>query len=189
MFPKSWYAAGLLVAAAALVGCEPAAKTTDPAVLAQHREQFVLTEEPAGAVTTVDLREQEIDLAAGPVTLVGQIGGLPNPWADTEKAFPWVADEATFFLVDQATADEFADHAPDDPDHHENCPFCARAAAKSVQTIATVTFKDAAGKPIAIDARELFDLKANDVVVVRGQGRLVAGDLLVLEADGMYVRR
>jgi len=170
-----------------IVGCET--KTAmNPAMLAEHRQRLLLDEEPTGALAPAELREQEGGFSEGPVVLVGQIGGLPNPLDRSAPDFPWQKGEATFFLVDPATAAEFADHAQDDPDHAENCPFCARAAEGHTDAIAVVTFHQEKGKPIAIGADQLFSLDENDVVVVRGQGK-VQGKLLTVVADGIYVRK
>lgn len=171
---------------AASVGCGPTAATVDPAAVAVYRSTLLLGEEPAGAMTPLDLREAEEK--PGEVVLVGQIGGVANPWKESEPNFPWKAGEATFFLVDPGTAASFADHAGDDPDHAENCPFCARAAKDNAESIAVVTFADDAGKPIAIGASDLLGVEPNATVVVRGVPRL-AGGLLIVEANGVYIRK
>lgn len=174
-----------------LLGCDPGADSSplDEKLIAAGRAKLLLSEEPSGAVTALDLRDQEGGFEQGEVVLVGQIGGMPNPWAETEKAFPWVVDEATFFLVDPATAAEFVDHENSDPEHVANCPFCAREAQKNKDAIVAVTFTDEQGDPIAVAADRLLGLNENDVVVVRGHGRLLAGDLLVVEAEGIYIRQ
>lgn len=160
----------------------------DPAVIANHQSRLVLAEEPADATTVLDLREQEGGFTEGEVVLVGRIGGLPNPWKESEPEFPWKKDEATLFLVDPATAAEFADHATEDDDHHENCPFCARAAENATGSIAAVTFTDEQGQPIAVGAKQLFDVNENDLVVIRGKSKMLPGDLVMVMADGIYVR-
>lgn len=161
----------------------------DPAMLAEHKSRLVLAEEPDGATTVLDLREQEGGFPEGEVVLVGRIGGLPNPWKESEPDFPWKKNQATLFLVDPATAAEFADHSTDDPDHAESCPFCARAAENATGSIATVTFTGPQGKPIEVGAAELLDVEENDLVVVRGQSKILPGDLVVVMADGIYVRK
>lgn len=190
MSPQVLCAAALFaLAAAPFVGCSGTADDGPSAAVIQSlRQRLVLAEEPAGAVTPLDLREQEGGFDAGDVVLVGQVGGMPSPWEGDGDEFPWVAGEATFFLVDPATVAEFADHAPDDPDHAANCPFCARKAKNSTDSIVTVTFKDGPDAPIAIDSRDLLQLKQDDMVVVRGAGKILAG-ALVVEADGIYIRR
>lgn len=181
------------------VGCAEGPVKTDPAMLASLRESLVLASEPDGAVTPLEWREEreaaESDDSAQPVAedrsvvLVGRVGGMPSPWgADTEPDFPFRTGEATFFLVDPATAAEFDSRAAEEggDDHAADCPFCAREAANQASAVATVTVSQHSA-PMAIDARELFELKGGDLVVVRGAWSL-AGDALVVEADGVYRR-
>ena len=183
------------------IGCAQGPVKPDPDVAEERRAVLLLTEEPDGAQTPLDYREAlapEPDAAPTetgaeaeptPVVLMGRVGGMPSPWADSEPDFPWRAGEATFFLVDPATADEFAEHAGDEGDDHAaDCPFCARAAASKSKAVAAVSFLDENGKPEKIDAREQFGLEKGDTVVVRGIPKLLGGELLVVEADGLYRR-
>lgn len=189
----------LLAFGALLVGCAEGPVKQDPEVVAALRERFVLEVEPADALTALDWRDQQVEDAAvvpavsepsedGRITLVGQIGGMPNPFADgMEQDFPWKAGVASFFLVDPATAAGFEEHASEaGDDHAADCPFCAREAATKLPALAAVTFSED-GKHVRIDARELFGLEAGDLVVVRGMPSQV-GDLLTIEADGLFVR-
>lgn len=76
------------------------------------------------------------------------------------------------------------DHADHD---HENCPFCDRAHS-DLERMAIVQFLGDDGKVIETDARELFGLKKNQKVVVRGKAEV--DDLLgtlVVSATGIYV--
>lgn len=122
------------------------------------------------------------------VVMVGQIGGMPNPWCDTEPDFPWKEGMATMFVVDPGTAAEFAasGHAHEDSC---DCPFCSRHAAENVNSIAIVHFLDERGELIDISADKLLGVKQDETVVVRGLARIVAGELLEIHADGVYVRR
>lgn len=145
------------------------------------------------AVETSADGSTEVDVAVDPpaepnrIVLKGLVGGMPNPWgADVEPDFPWKKGQATFFLVDPPTADEFSSHAEEQGDDHAaDCPFCAREAANKANAVAAVTFRDAAGEPLPIDARDLFGVAQGDLVVVRGVWSL-AGDLLMVDADGLY---
>ena len=140
--------------------------------------------------TADDLEVEISPVSAEPrdVVIVGKIGGMPNPWTETEPDFPWKEGSATLFLVDPATAAEFGDeeHAHDDSC---DCPFCARKATERVDSVATVNFIDEAGKVIDLPAGPLLDLNERDTVVVRGRAHLIAGKMLVIDADGIYVRR
>ncbi len=137
-----------------------------------------------------DHDETEIAGPAGPidVVVVGQVGGLPNPWEKTEPNFPFVQGEAKFFLAD---AGEVAEHQAEGHQHaaSEECAFCDAHAGDSTAMLAVVQFKDKSGKIFRRDARHLFDLKGSETVVVRGKARIVEGGLLVVDADGLYVRR
>ena len=128
------------------------------------------------------------------VVVIGRIGGVPNPWKQGSPEYPWSPGKAEFVIADPAAAAEVEDHghshghAHDDPDHE--CPFCATAANSDV--VALVRFKDEDGDILRIDARELFDLNGEETVVVRGKPQML-GDakdgVVVVEADGLYVRR
>jgi hypothetical protein len=127
---------------------------------------------------------------AGPmeVVVVGQIGGLTNPWQQTEPDFPFVEGKATFFLADSGAV---AEHQAGGHQHAsgEDCAFCASHAKDSSALLAVVQFKDKQGTVLRRDVRRWFTLQGNETVVVRGQARIVAGGLLVIDADSLYVRR
>lgn len=202
-----------LLSLALLVGCAEGPVKPDPAVIEATRARFVLEVEPGDRqLTPLDWRDEQA--GEGPVevlttvedgqgdnaesaepsnrvVLVGRVGGMPSPFvADTEPDFPWKKGQATFFLVDPATADEFSSHSAEEGDDHAaDCPFCAREAASQSNAVAVVSFpsEDDPSKPVAIDARDLFGIKQGDVVVVRGKAELV-GDVLVVTADGLFRR-
>ena len=69
----------------------------------------------------------------------------------------------------------------------DNCPFCKRKAAQAPK--AMVRFSDEAGSTLAIDARKLFDLKTQDVVVVRGTATMAELNTLIIDATSLHVRR
>ena len=141
----------------------------------EHAEEEVVTE--------VSLPTESME-----VVVMGQIGGLTNPWAETQPDYPFAKKEAKFFLADAGEVVEAEEsghvHAPG-----EECPFCAAHAKDNVELIAVVHFVDEKGKILPMDVRELFDLKEKDTVVVRGKAQVVPGGLLVVEASGIYVRR
>lgn len=171
-----------------VVGCGPDEPESSVDVGAA-RETLMLSEEPADVQTALDLREQEGGFSEGEVVLVGQVGGMPNPWGDAESGFPWREGEASFFVVDPSTVAEFSGHEHEAGEDHSDCVFCQKRAADSVHAVAAVSFNGPDGKPLPVDARKLFDIKANDIVVVKGFAKRINGELLVLDADGLYVRR
>lgn len=212
-FPHSALLAVSTVATAAcLVGCNSSDQNYYEA------SDFLLAEEPNIVRTVYDVRatllergmhDHEHDHAehsenaeehghdasatagpAGPisVSMVGVVGGLTNPWQKTEPDFPFVEGRAKFFLADPggvaAHQAEGHSHAPG-----EDCAFCAAHASDDTELLAVVQFEDKDGQVIRRDARQLFDLKGSETVVVLGTARIVEGGLLVVEADALYVRR
>lgn len=167
----------------------------DLAEVAAHRSRLRLasvSEQPSGVVEVIwQLREQ----SARPgkplkreVTVVGQIGGMPNPWNETHPDFPWFAGQGSFFLVDGKVAAQFAKHANNHGGDH-SCAFCQNLAAKNARNIAVVNLTDGDGKIIGIDARELLGLEENQHVVVCGRAELLGGTMLEIHADGVHVLR
>lgn len=196
----------LLPLAALCVGCADGPVKPNPEAVAALRERYVLDAEPADAQTALDWRESQAGDAqpesadsgsdnenappSSQIVLVGQVGGMPNPWGkEHEPAFPWKEGQSTFFLVDPSTAAEFADHAAAEGlAHAEDCPFCSREAAEKTDAIAVVSFADEeGGDPAKIDTRDAFPIAEGDLVVVRGKWELI-GDLLMIDADGIYRR-
>ena len=185
---------------ATLAGCtNPQAEKATEKPLTEAAKQFrpvlVVAEEPAGAKTVIEVRDQLASQAEGtetpepaPVVVVGVIGGnMPNPFGDQGSAdFPWFPEMAAFSLVDPTTAEEFAgsehEHAEGD-----DCIWCTRTAEKLADTVATVTFKDSTGELIAERADTLLGLKKGDTVVVEGTGTVGLGSLKI-DATHIYVR-
>jgi hypothetical protein len=91
------------------------------------------------------------------VVLVGSVGGVPNPSDQAMPDFPFAKNQAIFFLVDPEVAAEAEEHAHTHAEGEE-CAFCAAHAADSAHAIAVVQFADENGKPLAVDARDLFEL-------------------------------
>jgi hypothetical protein len=122
------------------------------------------------------------------VVLVGVVGGIPNPSEQSLPEFPFAKDKALFFLSDPEAVAELDEHGHQHAPGEE-CAFCAAHAAEASALIAGVTIADERGKLLPVDARELFDLKDKDVVVVRGKAHADAHGTITVAADGVYVRR
>jgi len=168
-----------MVAGAAASGCGQSETVVqvDPQVLAQHRAAFLLAEEPQGAQSIMELGEGE--LAANEAVLVGQIGGV---------AEPWTAGKASFIMADPAALLDLEAEA------HEgctgdSCPFCSKKKDKASTGLAVVRFEDGSGNLLPLDARQLFDLAEKTMVVVRGKVRRDELGYVVVAADGLYIRR
>jgi hypothetical protein len=171
------------------------AATTPAQDVATERERLQLAslpQQPASILGTIQkLKSQRTapgQTASMPVVLTGQIGGMPNPWSETHPDFPFFAGQASFFLLDQKIAAQFAHHAA----HHgggHNCTFCQNLASKKANTVAVVNFVDEDGKILKFDARELLGVKENQQVTIRGRAELLGGTMLVIHADGVHIRR
>lgn len=122
------------------------------------------------------------------VVIVGTIGGLANPWEETQPDFPFSDNRASFFLADPGAVAELEAsghvHAPG-----EECAFCAAHATDGSAMLAMVRFLDENGKVLPIATEQLFDVKERDTVVIRGSARIVAGGMMIVDATGIYVRR
>lgn len=166
------------------VGCQ---QPVDPAVTAQ-REKYLLSEEPSGAVGVLEARElvaeqvpaeEEGSPPTKPVVLLGRIGSNPES--------TWDPGVAKFVIRDPAAEMEEHDHGPGhDPD---NCPFCKAKKEKSPDMTALVQVVDAEGQVVGIDARKLFSVDLNQLVVVRGQAQIDSLGNLIVSADGVYIRQ
>jgi hypothetical protein len=111
---------------------------------------------------------------------------VPNPSEQSHPDYPFVKNQAMFFLADPEAVAEMEEHAH----HHapgEVCAFCAAHTADAL--VAVVQFKGPNGKPLPVDARELFDLKEKETVVIRGKARVAPGGMLTVDATGLYARR
>jgi len=142
----------------------------------QHAElgrQFLLPEEPAGAVGIIDYHESEAK--ASDVTLVGQIGF---------KNLKWSTQSAMFLLIDPTEALETGGHVC----HDENCPFC-KGKKGALQSRAIVMLVDDKGQVPPLDARKLLPLAEGQTAVVSGQAETDEAGQLVVHARGIYLRR
>jgi hypothetical protein len=163
--------------------------------VAAEQTRLQLTQPPGEPVQVLDVQKRLVAAKSQPdapktrdVVVTGQIGGMPNVWPETHPEFPWYRGQASFFLVDKKVASQFAVHAKRHGGGHE-CAFCKSLAAKNAHAIAVVNFLDENGKILRVDTRELLDLKENQTVTVRGKAKLLAGSMLVIDADGIFVPR
>jgi len=122
------------------------------------------------------------------VLIVGTIGGLANPWEETQPDYPFTKNQASFFLADPGAIAELEAsghvHAPG-----EECAFCEAHAADSSALLAMVRFLDKNGQVLPIGVSQMFDVEERDTVVIQGTARIVAGGMMVVDATGIYVRR
>lgn len=94
---------------------------------------------------------------------------------------PWENGQASFLISELPEQGHGAGHDAD------NCPFCKRKAAQAPK--AMVRFRDEAGQTLPIDARKLFDIQTQDVVVVRGTATVGELNTLIIDATSLHVRQ
>lgn len=154
-----------------LPGC---AESGGAPVAPPERQKFIAAAEPQGA-TTIAKAKAAVANKSGEVVLVGQIlAGQFDPFHQ---------GKASFVLTELPEGG----HAHKGHDH-KDCPFCKRRAAKAPKVV--VQCKDAAGKLIPIDARQLLGVAKDQVIVVRGKGKIdPALDMFVVEAESIFIRR
>jgi hypothetical protein len=157
---------------AGISGCqrEPAA---DPAVVAL-RQRLMLPAEPAGALS---LEEAKAAIESDPnVVVMGRIEVDEETLRNAKEAVVVISQ---FTPGDDAHA-QAAGHDPDD------CPFCKRKKADA--PLAIIQFEDEQGGLLPFDVHQLFGLRKGQVVIVRGHARLNELDMLLVSADGLYVK-
>ncbi|MEE2706708.1 MAG: hypothetical protein VX988_06630 [Planctomycetota bacterium] len=182
--PRCYHRRALLFGLAAsfgLAGCRQGAspKMNDQA-LAELRSRYILSAEPEGVEGVLDV--QEGYEKPREVVMVGRIGGIKNPWT---------AGKAAFVMADPVV---MADAAAAEADEHEcedaGCKFCqSKKLDKMNEGLAVVRFVDERGDLVNIDARQLFEVKEQETVVVCGRAEVDGLGCLVVLADGLYVRR
>ena len=165
----------LALGAVGLTGCEKS-DAADKAAISKHRDKFLLAEEPAGAKGVIDTREEMP--RQGEMVVVGKVGG---------RADIFTKGQARFFMADASVSLVTDGHQHKEG---EECAYCRDKANATKQTmIAIVQFVDDDGNVVPASADELFDIKANDTIVVRGRAHLGEDDWLIIAAKGLYVRR
>ena len=136
-------------------------------------KQYLLNEEPDGAVGVIAARESAED--GKPLILVGRIGGAANPWIDGRAAFTVL--DASMTVV--ATGEEAEGAICTD-----DCCATERLACTAV-----VKVIDADGKLIPIDSRQLLGVKESDMVVAEGKAQKDKNGNFVMLAHRIYIRR
>ena len=170
-----------LVGSAFLVGCGANSTAGQPELAAQG-QQFLLTEEPSGAIGILEFREEaavasdEESPEPQDVVLLGKIGGGGTA--------TWSPTSAEFMLIDPTFELEAGEHICTS----DNCPFCKGKDEKD-KAQAIVSLVGADGRVPATPVRKLLPLEEGQIVVVRGQAEVNSLGVLVVRASGLAVRR
>lgn len=157
-------------------GCGSASGTASPpsgSLAGVDATQFMLNEEPQGAVGVIAARESAQDGAS--LVLVGRIGGAENPWIDGRAAFT-LLDASVSVVAEGEGSDE-----------DEVClgQCCASERLNSTTLVKVV---DQQGQLVPVDSRKLLGLKESDMVVVEGTAQKDQHGNFVMLARGVYVR-
>ncbi|TVP98130.1 MAG: hypothetical protein EA381_13150 [Planctomycetaceae bacterium] len=94
---------------------------------------------------------------------------------------PWEPGSAAFLISELPAEGHGEGHDAD------NCPFCKRKAAKAPKGM--VRFLDEQGHPLPIDARKLFGVEKNSVVLVQGDVSVGELNTLLIDAAKMHILR
>lgn len=95
--------------------------------------------------------------------------------------FPPFVDGMAAFVVTDANG-----HDGDETHNPHECPFCKRDIKNM---IAQVQITDDSGQMLQKDARELLNVKEFDLLEIEGTGRFDDADMLVIDANRIYVKR
>ena len=167
----------------AFAGCgRPAAESTPAprvtpvsASSSAATSNFLLQEEPEGAIGVIDARNDTAD--GEEIVLIARIGGNKQPWIEGRSAF----------MVIDASMSVVADGAEKAPGE-----ICLDDCCASLRTECTTLVKlvDESGRVLSVDARELLNANVDDLVVIRGhvQRDREQGTFVVI-ANGVHVRR
>jgi hypothetical protein len=155
-----------------LSGCG-SSPATEPQATNFDGTQFLLGEEPEGAVGVIAARESALDGA--PLVLVGRIGGAANPWIEGRAAFTLL--DASMTVVADGTESAAGQICTDD---------CCASERLACTTLVKVV--DANGEVVPVDARKLLKLKESDMVVVQGTVKKDKTGNFTMLANRLYVR-
>jgi hypothetical protein len=171
-------AAFLVLSAIIVVGCSSKKPEStaglDAATIKAIGAKYLVDAEPAEPKDVNDVVENGADNE--PVTVLGRIGGGREPF---------IGDIAAFTIVDRKlkACSEMGD------DDHCDTPwdFCCEPGLS--KNSMTVKFLDDKGHVVPIDAKQLFNLKVLQTVVVSGELQKSQDGSSALIAKKMYVRK
>ncbi|QGJ69410.1 Hypothetical protein PBC10988_10920 [Planctomycetales bacterium 10988] len=137
--------------------------------------QYLLTEEPEGAVGVLIAKEDAKD--QDEIVLLGRIGGQAEPFIKDRSAFMVI--DPTIGMMSEEAVDESGEICMDD---------CCASLRTACSTLVKVV--DASGKPLEVDARKLLKVKENDLVVVKGKvQRNDEAGTFTIAANAVFVRQ
>jgi hypothetical protein len=165
-----------LLAVIAVVGCgRKTDEGTESGVISDLGAKYLVEREPADAQGVGDALKASDEEAE--VTVVGRIGG---------EEHPIIEGLAAFTIVD--TSLKACSDIPGD-----NCEkpwdYCCEPRESLKANSVAVKFTDEKGSVVPVDARELFDVKPLQTVVLKGKLQKDKSGKTALIAEKMYVRK
>jgi hypothetical protein len=160
----------LLFTACCISGCSK----EDPAVSAA-RTRFLVQAPPESEQPIPEVHKGLSDSTLQPGALVTVRARI------NAGDFPPFADGLAAFVVTDATNQD-----GDETHNPHECPFCKRDI--EVQ-MARVQFTDDSGQTLKLDARQLFNLKEFDLLVVQGTAKFDEDKSLIITARQLFVKR
>ena len=160
----------LVALALFLTGCQGESKSSVPATTVS------LPAAPESDLTVMNPTEVKNSETLPELVLVS---GRIDSGADAEVFQP---GQMTFMMSQMPDAS----HANGDPDHADNCPFCAMSVARAPKVI--VNFTDEAGTVRSGDPRSELGVSKGDAVLVEGKATFNP-DLKVVEVQAKSVYR
>lgn len=170
-----------LIAALALVsasGCGNTDEKKEAKKVDFDGSKFVLSAEPEGGQEVAAAFKSVKD--GEEIVIVGRIGGSFDPW---------VENRAAFNIVDPALK-ACSDETPEGEACSCTTPwdYCCETD-KLPGAMAMVKFVDAEGNVVKHAAKDAFDVKELQTVVIKGKAERDDADNLTVLATGMYVRK
>jgi hypothetical protein len=174
---KTVISALLVFSLAVIVGCGSRKGENksgmDATAVSAIGAKYLVEQEPVDPKDVNDVVDSAADKEQ--VTVLGRIGGDQSPF---------VEDVAAFMIVDRKLK-------ACNENENDSCPtpwdFCCEADLS--KNLMTVKFVDDKGQVVPIDAKELFQLKELQMVVVSGELQKSKDGSVALVAEKMYVRK
>lgn len=141
----------------------------DSALARSEADRYVLTAEPAGVKSVIDIRK---DAKSGDeVVVVGRIGGAAKPFTE---------GRASFLIADETLK----------PTEGCDCPwdYCEYSNEDRAAGRLLVKFANEQGATLPHEARDMFAVKELSTVVVKGTVSRDKDNNVIVVASGLYVR-
>jgi hypothetical protein len=166
-----------IVIASTLLGCGSASdselESSTITPVSVDGSKYVLADEPDGAIGVIEARKTAAN--GDPIVVVGRIGGAKDPWIEGRAAFMLL--DASMMIVADGTESNDGEICMDE--------CCATERAGSTTLVKII---DDGGKVLGVDARQLFGVNADDMVVVSGKASKDEMGNFVVLASGIHIR-